>query len=72
MSALFKRVQKETGVRGKDFYHPLRAALTGSMSGLELGSLIPLLEQGKALDGFEPRIAGVGERIALVLRSGCV
>jgi len=64
---LFKQVQKETGVKGKDFYHPLRAALTGSMSGLELGALIPLLEQGKALKGFLQRIPGVGERIGLVL-----
>jgi nondiscriminating glutamyl-tRNA synthetase len=70
LAALFKRVQKETGVKGKDFYHPLRAALTGSMSGLELGSLIPLLEQGKELDGFAVPIPGVGERIGKVLDSG--
>lgn len=65
--ALFKRVQKETGVKGKAFFHPLRAALTGSMSGLELGGLVPLLEQGKGLGGFARRIPGVGERIRLVL-----
>lgn len=70
MSALFKRVQKETGVKGKDFYHPLRAALTGSLSGIELGGLIPLLEQGKNLTGFSPRIPGVGERIGMVLDRG--
>lgn len=70
LSALFKRVQKETGWKGKDFYHPLRAVLTGSMSGMELGGLIPLLEKGKGLGGFEMRISGVGERIAMVLASG--
>ena len=72
MSVLFKQVQKATGVKGKAFYHPLRAALTGSMSGTELGGLIPLLEKGKGLEGFQGRIPGVGERISLVLDSGCV
>ena len=70
MAALFKRVQKGAGVKGPRFYHPLRAALTGSLSGMELGSLIPLLEQGKGLDGFQTRIIGVGERIGMVLDSG--
>ncbi len=70
MAALFKRVQKEAGIKGKDFYHPLRAALTGSLSGLELGGLIPLLEKGKRLEGFDRRIPGVGERIEMVLKAG--
>jgi len=70
LPALFKRVQKEAGVKGQDFYHPLRAALTGSMSGMELGGLIPLLEKGKGLGGFHGRIAGVGERIGMVLAAG--
>ena len=40
------------------------------MSGLELGGLIPLLEKGKTLGGFQGRICGVGERISMVLASG--
>jgi len=72
MAPLLKKVQKATGVKGKDFYHPLRAALTGSLSGMELGGLIPLLEEGKVLGGFRSPIPGIGERIARVLDSGVV
>ncbi len=38
-----KQVIKETKVKGKDFYHPLREILTGKTSGPDLVSLIFLL-----------------------------
>jgi glutamyl-tRNA synthetase/nondiscriminating glutamyl-tRNA synthetase len=44
-----KAVQKETGKKGKDLFHPLRVALTGAVSGLELEKLIPILEEGAKL-----------------------
>jgi len=44
-----KAVQKETGKKGKDLFHPIRVALTGAVSGPELEKLIPILEQGAKL-----------------------
>jgi nondiscriminating glutamyl-tRNA synthetase len=42
-------VKQATGVKGKDLFHPIRIALTGSHSGPEFDKLIPLIEQGAAL-----------------------
>ena len=44
-----KAVQKETGKKGKDLYHPVRMALTGAGSGPELEKLIPVYEEGSKL-----------------------
>jgi nondiscriminating glutamyl-tRNA synthetase len=44
-----KAVQKETGTKGKDLFHPIRVALTGAASGPELEKLIPILEEGSRL-----------------------
>ena len=45
-----KAVQKETGKKGKDLFHPIRVALTGAVSGPELEKLIPIFEEGARLD----------------------
>jgi glutamyl-tRNA synthetase/nondiscriminating glutamyl-tRNA synthetase len=42
-------VKVATGVKGKDLYHPVRIAITGSHSGPEFDKLIPLIEQGATL-----------------------
>jgi len=44
-----KAVQKETGKKGKDLFHPIRVALTGAASGPELEKLIPIFEEGSKL-----------------------
>ncbi len=44
-----KSVQKETGKKGKELFHPLRVALTGAVSGPELEKLIPIFEAGAKL-----------------------
>jgi glutamyl-tRNA synthetase/nondiscriminating glutamyl-tRNA synthetase len=44
-----KAVQKETGKKGKDLFHPIRVALTGAASGPELEKLIPIFEAGAKL-----------------------
>jgi nondiscriminating glutamyl-tRNA synthetase len=44
-----KAVQKETGKKGKDLFHPIRVALTGETSGPELEKLIPIFEEGSKL-----------------------
>ncbi len=43
-------VKAETGAKGKDLFHPIRIALTGSHSGPEFDKLIPLVEEGSRLD----------------------
>ncbi len=43
-------VKAETGARGKDLFHPVRIALTGSHSGPEFDKLIPIIEEGSRLD----------------------
>ena len=44
-----KAVQKETGKKGKDLFHPIRVAVTGAVSGPELEKLIPIFEEGAKL-----------------------
>lgn len=47
--AIAKEVQKETGRKGKDLFHPIRVAVTGAVSGPELEKLIPIFEEGAKL-----------------------
>ncbi len=44
-----RQVQKETGKKGKELFHPVRVALTGAVSGPELEKLIPIFEEGAKL-----------------------
>jgi glutamyl-tRNA synthetase/nondiscriminating glutamyl-tRNA synthetase len=44
-----KSVQKETGKKGKELFHPIRVAVTGAVSGPELEKLIPIFEEGSKL-----------------------
>jgi nondiscriminating glutamyl-tRNA synthetase len=57
-----KSVQKETGKKGKDLFHPIRVALTGAVSGPELEKLIPIFEQGAKLNLARP-VKGVAQRL---------
>jgi glutamyl-tRNA synthetase/nondiscriminating glutamyl-tRNA synthetase len=61
-------VKAETGARGKDLFHPVRIALTGSHSGPEFDKLIPILEDGSRLD-LLVHIPSVRERLELFLGS---
>lgn len=47
---IMKAVQKETGKKGRELFHPVRVALTGVASGPELEKLIPIFEEGAKLD----------------------
>ena len=38
-------IKTETGAKGKDLFHPVRIALTGSHSGPEFDKLIPIIEE---------------------------
>ena len=55
-------IKAETGVKGKELFHPVRIALTGSHSGPEFDKLIPIIEEGSRLNLPQP-IPGVRERI---------
>ncbi len=57
-----KSVQKETGKKGKDLFHPIRVALTGAVSGPELEKLIPIFEEGAKLPLARP-VKGVAQRL---------
>ena len=57
-----KSVQKETGKKGKDLFHPIRVALTGAVSGPELEKLIPIFEQGSKLP-LARHVKSVAERL---------
>ncbi len=55
-------VKTETGIKGKDLFHPVRIALTGAHSGPEFDKLIPVIEEGSQLDLPIP-IPSVRERV---------
>ncbi|HXW16644.1 MAG TPA: glutamate--tRNA ligase, partial [Terriglobia bacterium] len=57
-----KAVQKATGKKGKDLYHPIRMAVTGASSGPELEKLIPIYEEGAKLPLAHP-VKSVAERL---------
>jgi nondiscriminating glutamyl-tRNA synthetase len=42
-------IKEKTRQKGKDLFHPIRLALTGTTSGPELDKLIPLFEEGSSL-----------------------
>ncbi len=61
----FKTVMNEvktaSGAKGKDLFHPVRIALTGTHSGPEFDKLVPLIESGSQLPLPTP-IASVHQR----------
>ena len=60
--AIMKDLQKETGVKGKDLYHPVRVALIGSHSGPEFDKIIPIIEEGSRLE-LPVHVMSVRERV---------
>ncbi len=62
-------IKTETGAKGKDLFHPVRIALTGSHSGPEFDKLIPILEEGSRLQ-LPAHIPSVRERIAQFMSGG--
>lgn len=57
-----KEIQNELNVKGKALYHPIRVALTGEDSGIELHDLIPIIEIGSTLN-IEPKILNMKKRL---------
>ncbi len=61
--AIMNEVKSKTGAKGKDLFHPVRIALTGSHSVPEFDKLIPILEEGSQLD-LPHHVMSVRERLA--------
>lgn len=47
---IFSKAQKVSGITGKEFYMPIRLALTGMSEGPELADIIPLIGKEKILE----------------------
>jgi glutamyl-tRNA synthetase/nondiscriminating glutamyl-tRNA synthetase len=60
--AIMNDVKGKSGAKGKELFHPVRLALTGSHSGPEFDKLIPILEEGSKLD-LPHHVMSVGERL---------
>lgn len=56
IGASIKSVQKETGVKGKGLFMPIRVALTGQMHGRDLNQTIYLLGQERVKELLQSRI----------------
>jgi glutamyl-tRNA synthetase/nondiscriminating glutamyl-tRNA synthetase len=61
-----QEVKAATGAKGKDLFHPVRVALTGSHSGPEFDKLVPLIESCSTL-ALPHRVANIQERAAALL-----
>ena len=59
---IVNEVKAETGVKGKELFHPIRLVVTGSHSGPEFDKLIPILEEGSRLD-LPKHVLSVCERV---------
>jgi len=60
--AIMNEVKAATGAKGKDLFHPVRVALTGTHSGPEFDKLIPIIEQGSTLN-LPHHVKSVRERV---------
>jgi nondiscriminating glutamyl-tRNA synthetase len=56
-------VKAKTKKKGKQLFHPIRVALTGSDSGPELEKLLPLFERGSRLE-LGKRVMNCQERVS--------
>ncbi len=60
--AIMNDVKAKTGAKGKELFHPVRLALTGSHSGPDFDKVIPVFEEGSRLD-LPHHVLSVHERM---------
>jgi glutamyl-tRNA synthetase/nondiscriminating glutamyl-tRNA synthetase len=60
---IVNEVKTETGVKGKELFHPIRIAMIGSHSGPEFDKLVPVIESGSKLD-LPIHVKSVRERVS--------
>ena len=56
-----KAVQKETGIKGKNLFMPIRIAVSGEMHGPELPDTIYLLGREKSIQHIEKMLAEIAK-----------
>jgi glutamyl-tRNA synthetase/nondiscriminating glutamyl-tRNA synthetase len=62
--AWMSEVKAATGIKGKELFHPVRIALTGTHSGPDFDKLIPLIEDGATLSrSWDLAVPGIRERV---------
>lgn len=66
--AMVNEVKTETGVKGKELFHPIRIMLTGSHSGPEFDKLVPIFEHGSVLQ-LPRNVMSVRERVTAFLQA---
>ena len=54
-----KAVQKETGIKGKNLFMPIRIAVSGEMHGPELPDTIYLLGREKSIEHIENMLKNI-------------
>ena len=59
---MVQEVNAETGAKGKELFHPIRMAVTGSHSGPDFDKVIPILEEGSHL-ALPSHVLSVHERV---------
>jgi nondiscriminating glutamyl-tRNA synthetase len=64
VAEITRKIQAGEGIKGKELYHPIRLALTGKESGIELKDFIPLIEKGSVL-GFKPAVLNMASRLKI-------
>lgn len=61
------RLMARTERKGKAFFQPIRVALTGRLSGMELDFFVPLVEKGSLLD-LPKKIPSCSERLDILFK----
>jgi nondiscriminating glutamyl-tRNA synthetase len=59
---LLKKLQKQTNVKGKEFFMPIRVAITGEDHGPELVKIIPLVGKDKVINRLKRAINLIKEK----------
>jgi nondiscriminating glutamyl-tRNA synthetase len=67
---IVNEVKAESGAKGKELFHPIRIAVTGSHSGPEFDKLIPILEEGSHLS-LPKHVLSVRERVEEFGKARC-
>ena len=67
---IVNEVKAESGAKGKELFHPIRLAVTGSHSGPEFDKLIPILEEGSRLQ-LPKHVKSVRERVEEFAKAQC-
>jgi glutamyl-tRNA synthetase/nondiscriminating glutamyl-tRNA synthetase len=68
--ALVNEVKRQTGVKGRELFHPIRIFLTGAPSGPEFDKIVPLIEEGSRLK-LPRRVLSVRERVEAFQAAQC-